>query len=88
MFLYGLSDIELRSYIERVFWPINCVCTVDRDAETLKIRLHDSHTGRTADFQHIPFKRIEHARSLNALIAELRLRWSESEQETRHAHAG
>lgn len=68
----GLSTLELRSIIEHGFLPLHCQCSVAHDA-SLTVRVVDETTGRIDLLvTGIESERLNSARAIADLIAELR----------------
>lgn len=70
MIASGLSELELRSIVERAFLPLRCTCTIANDQMTVQIS--DPVSGRTQRQKSLPLRRINTVRDISALVAELR----------------
>ncbi|MCJ2373521.1 DUF1652 domain-containing protein [Pseudomonas sp. RGM 3321] len=70
MITSGLSELELRSIVERAFLPLRCTCTIANDQMTVQIS--DPVSGRTHRQTSLPLSRIKTMRDISALVAGLR----------------
>jgi hypothetical protein len=81
-----LSNLELRSIIERAFLPMRCSCTVMSDSMT--VELIDPLTERVELLvSGIALDRLDTSRALCELIGELRADLNNSRYQLRHALA-
>ncbi|AAY38374.1 MULTISPECIES: DUF1652 domain-containing protein [Pseudomonas] len=70
MIASGLSELELRSIVERAFLPLRCTCTIAN--EQMNVQISDPVSGRTQRQKSLPLSRINTVRDISALVAELR----------------
>ncbi|KPB83645.1 hypothetical protein BTW15_00400 [Pseudomonas syringae pv. tomato] len=82
MIASGLSELELRSIVERAFLPSRCTCTIAN--EEMTVQINDLTSGRVLHETGIPLRRINTSRDISDLVA--RLRHGLSTAKVSHAH--
>ncbi|QQQ48907.1 DUF1652 domain-containing protein [Pseudomonas syringae] len=70
MIASGLSELELRSMVERALLPLRCTCTIANDQ--MNVQISDPVSGRTQLQKSLPLSRINTVRDIADLVAELR----------------
>ncbi|MCF8985196.1 DUF1652 domain-containing protein [Pseudomonas syringae] len=70
MIASGLSELELRSMVERALLPLRCTCTIANDQ--MNVQISDPVSGRAQLQKSLPLSRINTVRDIADLVAELR----------------
>ncbi|PBP86447.1 DUF1652 domain-containing protein [Pseudomonas syringae] len=70
MIASGLSELELRSMVERALLPLRCTCTIAD--EQMNVQISHPVSGRTQRQKKLPLSRIKTVRDIAELVAELR----------------